>query len=86
MVDQSGRAAIRLRGNQVNAALTEAIFFGLMRRLDSDAPSPTAAEVAEIIDSYKENEAIHEALTRSTADEEQVNKRLAAAVAAFIGD
>jgi len=86
MVEQSGRAAIRLRGNQVNAALTEAVFFGLMKRLDSDAPAPTAAEVDEVIESYKENEAIYEALTRSTADEDQVTKRLTAAVAAFMGD
>lgn len=74
----SGRRALRWAGNRaVNAALTEAVFVGLMRRLDlgDDEPSPEAVTAA--VKRLQGNERLANAVTRATADEESVRTRLA---------
>jgi uncharacterized protein DUF262 len=77
-----GSPAIRGKGRQVNAALTEAILVGLARRLDTgNAPEPDAVTgaVAELLsDPLLEN-----AISRATADEESVRSRLALSTQAF---
>ncbi|MGB2756600.1 MAG: DUF262 domain-containing protein [Acidimicrobiia bacterium] len=80
----SGRNALRPQGSQVNAALTEAIFVGLMRRLGSD-PTPDEAAVRAAIDRIHSNESLVVAVSRATADEDAVRTRLEAATTAFAG-
>jgi hypothetical protein len=82
LLDGPGRAALRYQSNQVNAALSEALVVGLMRRLDlGPAPQPeiVSAKVAELTS----NEALASAIVRATADEESVRVRLAEATSAF---
>lgn len=81
--DHAGRNAFRLRGQQVNAALTESVMVGLMRRLDQGGNAPDAASVSVAIDTMRGSAAFNEAFTRSTADEEQVKSRLEAGTKAF---
>ena len=70
-----GADALRSRGRQVNAALTEAMFVGLMRRLDQgSAPEPDA--VATAVSGMQGDGALLAAVSTSTADEEQVRSRL----------
>lgn len=83
--EDAGRNAFRLRSQQVTAALTEAVMVGLMRRLASGSDRPDPAAVAKVIEDLKGDNTIFEALTRSTADEEQVRTRLNAATRAFRG-
>ncbi len=78
--DGPGKSAIRLRGRQVNAALTEALFVGLMRRLDQEndpAPSAVTDAVSAIATAIQYKEDLLAAVTRSTADEDKVRTRLA---------
>jgi Protein of unknown function DUF262 len=79
--DGPGASALRKSARQVNAAQAEAIFVGLMRRLeDSDVnPSVVSAVVAQL----KANEDFDVATGRATADEEQVATRLRVATEAF---
>lgn len=77
-----GRSALRSRGRQVNAALTEALFVGLMRRLDRDEdvdPESVAGTAAALDDDEK----LLAAISKSTADEEQLRTRLEIATASF---
>lgn len=78
-----GPSVLRPGGSAVNAALTEALFVGLMRRLEIDAPSPHDVSVA--IPQLMENTEMTAAIGRSTADEESVRRRLALATQAFAG-
>jgi hypothetical protein len=77
-----GPQALRLGKNQVNAALTEAIFVGLMRRLDG-APVTDATELVTPLRTMQEDPAFIGAISRATADEESVRTRLAVATQAF---
>ena len=70
-----GRAAIRRSGTQINAAVTEAVFVGLMRRLESGPVDPIA--LSEALSALESEEALGTSLTRATADEESVRTRLA---------
>lgn len=70
-----GRAAVRRGGSQINAAVTEAVFVGLMRRLESGPVDPTA--LAKALEALGGDEALGTSLTRATADEESVRTRLA---------
>lgn len=79
----AGRESIRLRGAQVTAALAEAIVAGLMFRLSTPSGEPTQEAILNAITSLKQNEDLTISLTRSTADEEQLTKRLKAAKEAF---
>jgi len=77
-----GRSALRLGSNQVNAALSEAILVGLMRRLESgDLPTPD--EAASVVSSLTGDAEFVAAVNRATADEENVRTRLAKATRAF---
>ncbi|WP_354246051.1 hypothetical protein [Arthrobacter sp. UYEF20] len=76
-----GPTVIRPYGSAVNSALTEALFVGLMGRLELDSPSlPAVSAATKELLADKEMIA---SFTKSTADEENVRKRLALATRAF---
>jgi hypothetical protein len=78
LVNGPGRSALRSQGSQVNAALSEAIFVGLMRRLDfGGTPSPSSVSAA--VRRLAANDDLLGAIARATADEESVRRRLAVA-------
>jgi hypothetical protein len=81
--ESAGREAIRLRGSQVTAALAEVIIAALMDRLSNKSADPSSEAIADAIQSLKNNSDLTVAFTRSTADEEQLTKRLTAAREAF---
>lgn len=79
--DGPGPSALRLRGRQVNAAFTEAMFVALMRRLDQGSepdPRAVASGVSAAQSEIESNEDLFTAVSRSTADEDNVRKRLEA--------
>lgn len=76
-----GPDALRSRGRQVNAALTEALFVGLMKRL-AQGPAPLKG-VTRASNAMRRNAGFMEAVSRSTADEDFVKRRLDVATAAF---
>ncbi|MEN3538690.1 DUF262 domain-containing protein [Microbispora sp. ZYX-F-249] len=78
----AGPRALRRQSAQINTALTEAIFVGLIRRLDADA-SVTAADVGQAIERLLGNKRLEPAISRATADEESVRTRLAVTTQAF---
>lgn len=80
-----GKVSFRLRGQQVNAALTESLMVGLMRRLERGGDLPSAATVSTAIDEVHSAASSTEAFTRSTADDEQVKTRLNIGTRAFEG-
>jgi hypothetical protein len=82
LLEAGGAATLRRGGAQVNAALTEAILVGLMRRLDTP-PKPKAARVATAVTRFSNDPDIESTISRATADEESVRKRLAAATKAL---
>jgi hypothetical protein len=75
LLPEPGSNAFRHTSRQVNVAMTEAIMVGLMRRLEVGAV-PTSASVAAAIESLKQEPAFINAITRATADEENVKTRL----------
>lgn len=80
--EEAGPPALRWQSKQVNAAFSEAILIGLMRRLDSAAPiSPT--KVASVIANLQTDTSLEPAIVRATADEESVRTRMAIATRAF---
>ena len=79
----AGRESIRLRGAQVTAALAEVIIAGLMFRLSTPSAEPTQEAISNAITSLKQNDELTASFTSSTADEEQLTKRLNAAKEAF---
>ncbi len=70
-----GRQAVRFQSRQVNAALTEALFVGLMRRLDF-AQAIETSDIYRAINDIQNNEELRIAVSRSTANEESVKTRL----------
>lgn len=76
-----GKEALRKASRQVNAAQTEAIFVGLMRRLKSGKADPEA--ITEAVETLRQNVEFDAATTRATADEEPVSVRLRIATEAF---
>jgi hypothetical protein len=78
-----GRDSIRLRGAQVTAALAEALIAGLMFRLSTTSSDPAEDAIRVAIKSLKEDNDLSVSFTRSTADEEQLTKRLNASKEAF---
>ncbi len=84
LLNGPGRSAVRPRGNQVNAALTEALFVGLMWRLD-DGDEPSEDAVTNAVADLLTNDKMQEAISRSTADEESVKVRLRESRSAFSG-
>jgi hypothetical protein len=77
-----GRQAVRYQSSQVNAALGEALFVGLMRRLDFDQEIDRA-DVATAIRGIQSDPNLEDAISRSTADEESVKTRLEIATKRF---
>jgi hypothetical protein len=75
IAEAAGRQAVRYHGSQVNAALAEALFVGLMRRLDFEQEIATQAVAAAITDIQNDPD-IEFAISRSTAAEESVKTRL----------
>jgi hypothetical protein len=82
MVSADGRQAVRYQSRQVNAALTEALFVGLMRRLDF-AQDIETSNVYRAINDIQNNEELRIAVSRSTANEESVKTRLEVATKRF---
>lgn len=80
--EANGRSAMRLQGYQVNAALSEALFTGVMRRLDHGT-APDVSAVSDALAALKSNVELLGAVSRATADEERVRTRLEIATAAF---
>lgn len=81
IADGPGGDSLRPGGTAINAALTEAVFVGLMRRLEA-GDIDSAAAAAGMARLLKERE-LTVAIGRATADEESVRKRLALATKAF---
>lgn len=77
-----GRQAVRLESYQVNAALAEAIYVGLMRRLDHGTPIRPEG-IASAVDEIRNDETIQAVVSRATANEENVRSRLEIATARF---
>jgi hypothetical protein len=82
MASADGRHAVRYEGSQVNVALAEALFVGLMRRLDFQQDIQ-ADEVSRAIDDIRNDEKIRSAISRATANEESVKTRLEIATKRF---
>ena len=77
-----GPSALRLGGGQVNAALTEALFVGLMRRLDTKT-APKSSDLKGQLEEMLSDGSFITAISRATADEESVRTRLGVATNAF---
>ncbi|MEU9801729.1 DUF262 domain-containing protein [Streptomyces sp. NPDC051000] len=84
LLDGPGRQALRFQSSQVNAALTEALYVGLMRRLDGGT-APTPTDVAGGVSAFTSDKDTALTISGSTATEEYVRKRLDAATKAFAG-
>jgi len=82
LLEGPGPGALRLGAGQVNAALTEAIFVGLIRRLEAGDP-PRPEEIQSALERMHADESFITAVSRATADEESVRTRLAVATQAF---
>ena len=82
ILDDIGPQALRWQSSQVNAALSEAVLVGLMRRLDTGIEISPAA-VATAIRSLLADKALGPTIARATADEDSVRTRLALATRAF---
>ena len=80
ILESCGRQGLRLEGSsQVNAALAEAIFVGLIVSLDSKKLTSQPNSVRETIDNIKRDEKMLEAISKATADESQVSLRISIA-------
>ena len=78
----NGRTALRPGGSQLNAALTEAIFVGLMRRVSS-ASVPSVDATVSALQRLAGDGDLTQVTSRATADEETVKRRLQLCTAAF---
>lgn len=84
LFEAAGRGAIRYQSTQVNTALTEALFVGLMRRIKrSGSRGLTGAKVARALDRLAANEKLASAISGGTATEEYLRNRLSEATAEF---
>jgi hypothetical protein len=77
-----GRRAVRYLSSQVNVALAEALFVGLMRRLDMDGGIETS-DVFNAITDIQNNENLRLAISQATANEDSVKTRLEIATKRF---
>jgi len=78
----AGREAVRFQSSQVNVALAEALFVGLMRRLEYNE-TVTVEDVQAAIRDIRREPRLNDAISRSTADEESVKTRLEIATKRF---
>jgi hypothetical protein len=76
-----GKQVLRLQGRQVTAALAEALFVGLMRRLDIG--DVTVEQVRVATNDLLANRELISAASTSTADEESVRTRMQIATDRF---
>lgn len=83
LINSAGRDHLRPRGTQLNAALTEAVFVGLITRLTERGVAPTVDEVRSALVKLGRDENMEVVTSRSTADEESVRTRLRLGRAAF---
>jgi Protein of unknown function DUF262 len=87
LLEAEGRQALRYQSRQVNAALTEAVFVGLMRRLATDSaanlPSITQASISAALSNLTQDSAMTAAISRATANEEAVRTRIGLATDSF---
>jgi hypothetical protein len=74
--------ALRLGGAQINSALTEAVFVGLMRRLDQ-GDQLDHVRVGNLMGELHNDKALVATVGRATADEQQVRTRLRLTTVAF---
>ncbi|MCX5140314.1 DUF262 domain-containing protein [Streptomyces sp. NBC_00338] len=84
LLNGPGKVALRFQSSQVNAALTEALYVGLMRRLDGGA-QPTPEDVKVAARAFTANKETAVTISGSTATEEYVRKRLEMATKTFAG-
>ncbi|UQS32070.1 DUF262 domain-containing protein [Streptomyces fradiae] len=84
LLEGPGRHALRFQSSQVNAALAEALYVGLMRRLDGGT-APTPEDVAAAVRAFTSDRETAVTISGSTATEEYVRKRLDMATKAFAG-
>ncbi|MFD3461211.1 DUF262 domain-containing protein [Nocardia fluminea] len=82
LLEGPGKTALRFQSSQVNAALAEALYVGLMRRLDTGS-KPLLDEVSAAVHSFTTNKETAVTISGSTATEEYVRKRLEMATKAF---
>jgi len=82
--EAQGRAALRLRGTQINAAHTDAVLVGLMTALAR--ADLEANEVGEALGRLIANEDYLRAVSESTSHSEQVGRRIKLATRAFMGE
>ncbi|GAA0225847.1 hypothetical protein GCM10010492_25110 [Saccharothrix mutabilis subsp. mutabilis] len=82
----AGRESVRYQSQQVNAALTEALFVALMSRLETTATEPAPEQIAEWITTLTKNRRVIPAITRSTSSEENVRVRHRAAMRIFTSE
>jgi hypothetical protein len=73
--DGPGREGLRRQSAQLNVALTEALFVGLMKRLDYGS-LPTSEAVSAAVTDIRSDTRIEPVISRATADEESVRTRL----------
>lgn len=77
-----GRSALRFQSSQVNAALAEALYVGLMRRIDGGS-MPVPDEITTAVRAFTSNAETASTISGSTATEEYVRKRLDLATKEF---
>jgi hypothetical protein len=76
-----GRAALRPGGTRINVAFAEAVYVGLMRRLEQGPVDPN--DVLTVTAELESDEGLSGSITSGTAEEENVRTRLAVATRAF---
>lgn len=82
LAEAVGRDGFIIKGYQINAALTEAIFVGMMRRLDDGPDDEIDLDATkEAVERIRANDDLIEAVSRATADPESVRTRLSKATA-----
>lgn len=81
MLASEGANVLKFSGPAINAAWTEALFVGLMDRLRTS--EPTSNEVHAAISKMRSNSDLISVITRSTADDENVKRRLSISKDAF---
>jgi hypothetical protein len=83
LLEGPGRPALRRGGTQINAASTEALYVGLMRRLERGPVDEEKLKAA--VTSLVSDAALGTSVTRSTADEESVRTRLSVVTGLLAG-
>ena len=77
-----GHRAMRPGGSQINSALTEAFFVGLMSRIASGRATEPS-DVRAALERLASDDTLTAVTSRATADEESVRRRLEISITAF---